>query len=117
MECEIWNQVALGDCVPVEGLKGFNKFIEESASGGWNFLLVHGHGLVSGSVAGWRLTFDMSGGAKGAKRPLGRPLDGRVSPPAACVRIQALLQFRMRRMALSAGLEALTLSLPALFTL
>ena len=24
-----------------------------------------------------RLTFDMSGGAKGAKRPLGRPLDGR----------------------------------------
>jgi hypothetical protein len=26
----------------------------------------------------WRLTFDMSGGAKGAKRPLGRPLDGEV---------------------------------------
>ena len=25
-----------------------------------------------------RLTFDMSGGAKGAKRPLGRPLDGGV---------------------------------------
>ena len=26
----------------------------------------------------WDLTFDMSGGAKGAKRPLGRPLDGGV---------------------------------------
>ena len=26
------------------------------------------------------LTFDMSGGAKGAKRPLGRPLDGGVRP-------------------------------------
>ena len=26
----------------------------------------------------WGLTFDMSGGAKGAKRPLGRPLDGGV---------------------------------------
>ena len=26
----------------------------------------------------WRLTFDMSGGPKGAKRPLGRPLDGGV---------------------------------------
>jgi hypothetical protein len=26
-----------------------------------------------------RLTFDMSGGPKGAKRPLGRPLDGGVS--------------------------------------
>ena len=26
----------------------------------------------------WGLTFDMSGGAKGAKRPLGRPLDGMV---------------------------------------
>ena len=25
-----------------------------------------------------RLTFDMSGGARGAKRPLGRPLDGGV---------------------------------------
>ena len=25
-----------------------------------------------------RLTFDMSGGAKGAKRPVGRPLDGGV---------------------------------------
>ena len=30
-------------------------------------------------MAGKRnLTFDMSGGAKGAKRPLGRPLDGGV---------------------------------------
>ncbi len=28
----------------------------------------------------WGLTFDMSGGAKGAKRPLGRPLDGGVRP-------------------------------------
>src|SRR5205085_8437013 len=28
----------------------------------------------------WDLTFDMSGGAKGAKRPLGRPLDGGVRP-------------------------------------
>ena len=27
----------------------------------------------------WGLTFDMSGGTKGAKRPLGRPLDGGVS--------------------------------------
>ena len=27
------------------------------------------------------LTFDMSGGPKGAKRPLGRPLDGGVRPP------------------------------------
>jgi hypothetical protein len=26
----------------------------------------------------WDLTFDMSGGPKGAKRPLGRPLDGGV---------------------------------------
>ena len=26
----------------------------------------------------WRLTFDMSGGPKGAKRPLERPLDGTV---------------------------------------
>jgi hypothetical protein len=26
----------------------------------------------------WGLTFDMSGGPKGAKRPLGRPLDGGV---------------------------------------
>src|SRR5580765_2579421 len=26
----------------------------------------------------WCLTFDMSGGPKGAKRPLGRPLDGGV---------------------------------------
>ena len=31
----------------------------------------------------WRLTFDMSGGAKGAKRPLGRPLDGVVRRHAA----------------------------------
>ena len=30
--------------------------------------------------ASWGLTFDMSGGAKGAKRPLGRPLDGGVRP-------------------------------------
>ena len=29
----------------------------------------------------WDLTFDMSGGPKGAKRPLERPLDGRVRPP------------------------------------
>ena len=28
----------------------------------------------------WGLTFDMSGGPKGAKRPLGRPLDGGVRP-------------------------------------
>ena len=28
----------------------------------------------------WGPTFDMSGGAKGAKRPLGRPLDGGVRP-------------------------------------
>ena len=33
----------------------------------------------------WRgLTFDMSGGAKGAKRPLRRPLDGGVRPQSAC---------------------------------
>ena len=30
------------------------------------------------SASTWDLTFDMSGGAKGAKRPLGRPLDGGV---------------------------------------
>ena len=30
------------------------------------------------------LTFDMSGGAKGAKRPLGRPLDGGVRRHVAC---------------------------------
>ena len=33
------------------------------------------HGLSS-----WGLTFDMSGGPRGAKRPLGRPLDGGVRP-------------------------------------
>ncbi len=31
----------------------------------------------------WALTFDMSGGARGAKRPLARPLDGRVRPHLA----------------------------------
>jgi hypothetical protein len=31
----------------------------------------------------WGLTFDMSGGPKGAKRPLERPIDGRVRPHAA----------------------------------
>jgi len=31
------------------------------------------------------LTFDMSGGAKGAKRPLERPLDGRVR--CRCIRL------------------------------
>ena len=38
-------------------------------------------GLVERNDRGgfqWGLTFDMSGGAKGAKRPLGRPLDGGV---------------------------------------
>ncbi len=39
----------------------------------------------------WGLTFDMSGGPKGAKRPLGRPLDEGVRPllddPAPCQRL------------------------------
>src|SRR5450432_1934230 len=34
--------------------------------------------LVNLDSAPWGLTFDMSGGPKGAKRPLGRPLDGGV---------------------------------------
>ena len=37
-----------------------------------------------------RLTFDMSGGAKGAKRPLGRPLDGGVRRQAHHRRAAAL---------------------------
>ena len=36
------------------------------------------HELVNATGVHWRLTFDMSGGAKGAQRPLGRPLDGGV---------------------------------------
>src|SRR5450432_1011907 len=34
-------------------------------------------------LANWGPTFDMSGGPKGAKRPLGRPLDGGVRRHAA----------------------------------
>src|SRR4051812_26597202 len=41
------------------------------------------------SFNGWPLTFDLSGGAKRAKRPLRRPLDGGVrrlasTPPHTC---------------------------------
>ena len=42
-----------------------------SAGSGWAHILML-------KQLGWGLTFDMSGGAKGAKRPLGRPLDGGV---------------------------------------
>ena len=37
-------------------------------------------------VLKWGLTFDMRRGAKGAKRPLGRRLDGRVRPRAHAMR-------------------------------
>ena len=41
-------------------------------------MLTTDHEACSTHCAYRDLTFDMSGGAKGAKRPLGRPLDGGV---------------------------------------
>ena len=32
--------------------------------------------MATARIFEWDLTFDMSGGARGAKRPLPRPLDG-----------------------------------------
>ena len=60
------------------------------------------------------LTFDMSGGPKGAKRPLERPLDGGVRPHrgtfgcAACQREDKHAAVRMRQMCSTRGYECTT---------
>ena len=58
-----------------------NEQMRASADSGGRSRLQHSQFGRSRSISGLRLcclTFDMSGGAKGAKRPLGRPLDGGV---------------------------------------
>ena len=69
-----------GGCFGLEFGHDFSKLVRERSLERTASDLLFGNRTTLGRTPMflWGLTFDMSGGAKGAKRPLGRPLDGGV---------------------------------------